>query len=481
MNRVNPDTSSDTLAARCAELEKQIAQLEKINHVLMDRVERDIDAQGNSFSMFQGAIALESQVKERTLALQQALRKLEHTNLELQASNEAAQQANRAKSAFLAAMSHELRTPMNGVVGMTEILLNTQLGSAQQHYTRIIQRSALSLLRILNDILDFSKIEADQLQTEMNAFDLRQAFDNNLSILRPEIDSKRLELSIDWPAELPVLVHGDALRFTQILTNLIGNAIKFTADGFISIRARVLNHDASSIEYHFEITDTGVGIKPEALDLLFTPFIQADNSTTRKFGGTGLGLAIVRRLCRMMGGDCGASSEYGKGSCFWFTIRFKPAQLSEVIQTQPLKVLPQPISLRSRQLAVLLVEDDCINQEVATALLEMLDCHCTVAANGQIAIDLLQSPSHFDLVLMDCQMPVMDGFEATRRIRSSESGSSRHMPIVALTANAMVGDREICLESGMDDFMSKPFQLNELKEMLMKWCPAGSRADGFEQ
>ncbi|MGD9841718.1 MAG: ATP-binding protein [Steroidobacteraceae bacterium] len=480
----NPIAQVAELTARCAELENRLAQLGRINASLMDRVERDMDAQGNSFSIFQGAIALESQVKERTIALQQALHRLEQTNSELHASNLAAQQASRAKSAFLAAMSHELRTPMNGVIGMTEILLNTHLDEYQQRSTRTIRHSALSLLRILNDILDFSKIEAGQMQTEEAPFDLRQTFDSSLSILKPQLDKKGLELRLDWPAELPVAVLGDSIRFAQILTNLLGNAIKFTAQGFIAVRVQTMTVDAASIEYRFEITDSGIGIKPEAIARLFNPFTQADSSTTRQFGGTGLGLVIVRRLCTLMGGECGVQSEYGHGSCFWFTLKLKPNLLPDITQLLPADQLSAPLPTHAQHLQpleILLVEDNFINQEVATALLEMLHCRCTVADNGQCAVDILRESSHFDLVLMDCQMPVMDGFEATHQIRSSESDSGRHTPIIALTANAMVGDRETCLASGMDDFMSKPFQLHELATMLRKWCPVNDLPDEFEE
>ncbi len=487
MEPTGTDASNQTMSltelnARCTALQARIVQLDKINAALMDRVERDMDAQGSAFSLFEAAIALESQVKERTAALQQALHRLETTNRELVASNEAAQQASRAKSAFLAAMSHELRTPMNGVVGMTEILLNTPLNDAQQRSANNIRQSALALLRILNDILDFSKIEAGQMQTEEIAFDLRHTFDNSLAVLLPLIHRKGLALNIDWPVTLPTAVCGDPGRLAQIFTNLISNAIKFTAVGSIDLQAQLLSVSDTTLSYRFTVTDSGIGIRTAVIPQLFSSFTQADSSTTREYGGTGLGLAIVRRLCLLMGGDCGVQSQFGRGSSFWFTLPFKrdPQHIEQ--SPSPVYLPPTwPRSSRTQQPRLLLVEDNFINQEVVVALLELLHCQCTVAGNGQLAVQLLRTTTHFDLVLMDCQMPVMDGFEATRQIRVSETGSARHIPIVALTANAMVGDREVCLACGMDDFLSKPFQLEELAAMLRKWLPATAVLPGSSE
>lgn len=469
---ISPDNRLSELQARCAALEETNRQLTTINESLMDRVERDMDRQGNSFSLFQAAIALEGKVNERTTALQQALHTLETTNRELQASNDAAQAASRAKSAFLASMSHELRTPMNGVIGMSELLIESELNATQRKCADTILNSALSLLTILNDILDFSKIEAGQLAPEATAFDLHEVTRRALALLQPQIEAKGLKFIVDWPTSLPTAVIGDPTRFVQILNNLIGNALKFTAQGHIRLSARLMTQQDDSLQYRFDIEDTGIGIRSEVIPRLFNSFTQADSSTTRQFGGTGLGLAIVRRLCHLMGGDCGATSEIGTGSCFWFSLTLRRAGQEAIHARNPAAswVAATPREA-DRKLQVLLVEDNLINQEVAKAFLETMNCDCAVAENGVEAIAALTQPHSFDLVLMDCQMPELDGFEATRRVRSYERKQHRHTPIVALTANAMVGDRELCLEAGMDDFLSKPFQLHQLSRILERWCP----------
>ncbi len=467
------------LRAQCEELVAENARLQLINETLMDRVERDMDRQGNSFSLFQAAIALESTVNERTAALQQAMQALERNNRELQELNDAAQSANRAKSAFLATMSHELRTPMNGVVGMAELLLQSTLDAKQRRSAEIIRSSALSLLGILNEVLDFSKIEADRLTTESVPFDLIAITDNTLLLLEPQAASKNLTIERDWPDDLPRVVVGDPTRCAQIITNLVGNAIKFTARGGVTIRIRLHSELDGGAIYRFEIADTGIGIRRDVIPRLFEAFTQSDNSITRQYGGTGLGLAIVRRLCQLMGGECGVDSELGQGSTFWFTLtlqRGDPDTVLSASATDTMLTSRPPTLIRSGPLRVLLAEDNQVNQEVTRGLLEFLQCRCTIVENGALAVEALTTSHNFDLVLMDCQMPQMDGYEATRRVRHYEQLQGQRVPIVALTANAMTGDRELCLTAGMDDFLSKPFRLPELRRMLERWCPANPAA-----
>ena len=471
----------NALQARCRELERTNAQLARINDTLMDRVERDMDHQGSSFSLFQAAISLEAKVKQRTAALSLALSTLERTNRELQASNEAALAASLAKSTFLATMSHELRTPMNGVVGMTELLMNTRLDASQYASTEIIRESAQSLLGILNDILDFSKIEAGFLVTESLPFDLRQTVDQVVQLMRPQIKSKGLTFASEWDDALPLAVIGDSTRFSQIVTNLIGNSLKFTSEGFITLRASLTADRGSAMLCRFEIHDSGIGIKAESLPRLFQAFTQSDSSITRQFGGTGLGLAIVRRLCQLMGGDCGVSSDYGRGSSFWFTVELErdpQPEASNAPGFAPVTPPSAPAHSSGEPLEVLVVEDNRVNQIVIRGFLGLFGCRCTVAENGVEAVRLLTAPHEFDLVLMDCQMPDMDGLEATRRVRCHETQTSGHVPIIALTANAMVGDREECLSAGMDDFMSKPFRLAELETVLERWGRSVAAANG---
>lgn len=386
-----------------------------------------------------------------------------------------AQDASEAKGKFLASMSHEIRTPMNGVMGMLNLLLKESLTEKQKHFTSLARTSANSLLVLINDILDFSKIEAGKLEIENIRFNLAEVFNDFTESMRPQAEGKGLSIHLKLDTSSSELVMGDPGRIRQILTNLVGNAIKFTEQGSISIETTLSSpSNSKALNLHCDVIDTGIGIPEEKANKLFESFTQADSSTTRHFGGTGLGLAIVRQLCQLMGGDVSFSSQPSNGSCFSFDItlgiadhkiNLSPTHSNATIhsnaQTEP-----------NKQHRILLVEDNAINQEVMKGALEGLNLQLDIAWNGEEALEALNSHegSPYELILMDCQMPVMDGYSATRAIRDAKSDRRYvDIPIIALTANAMLGDRENCLRSGMNDYLTKPIDQELLETCLLKW------------
>jgi PAS domain S-box-containing protein len=398
---------------------------------------------------------------------------------ELSQAKEAAEAASRAKSEFLANMSHEIRTPLNGIIGMTELTLDTALSAEQREYLDLVKYSADALLAVVNDVLDFSKIEAGKLALEHLPFELETSIGDALKVLALKAEEKRLSLEWVIDPQLPTRVCGDAVRLRQVLVNLVSNAIKFTEHGGVTVRVSPATlepellappGDAAAVGVHIAVRDTGIGIAPDKHAAVFEAFEQADGSTTRRYGGTGLGLAICRRLVDLMGGRLWLDSAPGTGSTFHFTMRLTAPR--EAAPAGPTTVLS---SAAPHGLRVLLVEDNAVNQRLAVRLLERHGNRVRVAGNGREALAALAEAA-FDVVLMDVQMPVMGGFEATAAIRAAESGGTRRQPIIAMTAHALSGDAERCLEAGMDGYVAKPIHAGELFAAITAVCGAPASA-----
>ncbi len=468
MNQAPSDRVRE-LELQLAERERTIARLEAARRALIERAIAGEGKKSSGFGLFESNVMLARQVRERTRELEEINERLRGEERELKAAKEAAESAARARATFLTTMSHEIRTPLNGILGMAALLADTPLNGEQLGHLETIETCGRTLLQLIGDILDFSKLESRGLEAESIPFAPRDVAAEALSIVMEKGRAKGLRLAADIDPEVPRALIGDPGRLRQVLLNLLANAVKFTAAGHVLLKVGVQPGEGDGVFLECAVEDTGPGIAAEVQERLFQPFVQADASTTRHFGGTGLGLAICRQIVEHLGGTIGVTSAPGRGSRFWFRMPYvlSPAEL--VTQAARRRAFTLPRSAEGKR--VLVVEDNVVNQRVAQALLHKLGAEVDVADNGAAAVEAVAA-QEYDVVFMDCQMPVMDGLEASLKIRAweAETGHER-VAIVALTAHAFADDRLQCAAAGMDDYLTKPVSREDLARMIDRWAP----------
>lgn len=393
---------------------------------------------------------------------------LEAMNKKLEMALEDANKAGKLKSEFVATVSHEVRTPLNGVIGMVNLLADTTLDEEQREYCGMIMRSSEALIEIINDLLDISKLESGKVVFDESHFDLVKVLEEMVVTLEETISGKTLRVDMQVEPNINNLVYGDALRLKQILYNIIGNAIKFTPSGFVKVTLSEQKKEKNRILYRFKIEDSGIGISPDKIDMIFDKFIQADSTTTRKFGGTGLGLSIANELVNLFGGAIDVKSKVGVGTIFFVDIPFKVSEHTLFAdKDNNEKELISNVQNKNRDLKILLVEDNLINQKVAVRLLNKVTPKVDIAENGIEALEFVNI-TEYDLIFMDIQMPQLNGVQATAKIRAMEN-LPKYIPIIAMTANAMKGDKEKYISAGMDDYISKPIDSATLYSTILKW------------